>query len=147
MYELSQYYQGLLEGLFAGDKRALARLMSLVEERPKEVYALMSRVCKRVVEREKPTPRLGITGPPGAGKSTLIDQLIRSFRKQGRSVGAVVIDPSSPFSGGAVLGDRVRMQEHSLDEGVFVRSLGASAGGLWNGGDHNRDRGGGADRA
>ncbi len=119
MSDLSSNCQALLEGLTAGDRKALAKLMTLVEQRPPEVYALMSSVCGRA----KGAPRLGVTGPPGAGKSTLIDQVIRSFRGQGRTVGAIVIDPSSPFSGGAVLGDRVRMQEHALDPGVFVRSL------------------------
>ena len=85
-----------------------------------------------ITARGHGAPRLGITGPPGAGKSTLIDQLIRQWRSCGRSVGAVAVDPSSPFSGGAVLGDRVRMQEHALDPGVFIRSLGSrgSHGGI-----------------
>jgi len=104
-----------------GDRRALARLMTLVEARPPEIYAVMSQVARLA----KGSPRLGITGPPGAGKSTVIDGLIRLLRAQGKTVGAVAIDPSSPFSGGAVLGDRVRMQEHASDPGVFIRSLGS----------------------
>jgi LAO/AO transport system kinase len=119
MNKLSSPYQELLERLSGGDRLALARLMTLIESRPPEVYALMSQVCGLA----RGVPRLGITGPPGAGKSTLIDQIIRSLRAGGKTVGAIVIDPSSPFSGGAVLGDRVRMQDHSLDPGVFVRSL------------------------
>lgn len=111
-----------------GDRRALARLMTLVEARPAEIYTVMSQVARLA----KGAPRLGITGPPGAGKSTLIDGLIRLFRGRGKTIGAVVIDPSSPFSGGAVLGDRVRMQEHATDPGVFIRSLGSrgSHGGI-----------------
>lgn len=74
---------------------------------------------------------IGITGPPGSGKSTLVDMLVDAFRKKNRTVGVVAVDPSSPFSGGAVLGDRVRMQRHAMDEGVFIRSL-ATRG--WSGG-------------
>lgn len=118
----------LLARMKQGDRRALARLMTMVEARPPEIYALMSQIARWA----KGAPRLGITGPPGAGKSTLIDGLIRLFRGRGKTIGAVVIDPSSPFSGGAVLGDRVRMQEHSVDPGVFIRSLGSrgSHGGI-----------------
>ncbi len=120
--------QDLVERMLAGDRRALARLMTLVEARPPEIYAIMAAVscC------QKKAPRLGITGPPGAGKSTLIDCLIREWRKRGDTVGVVAVDPSSPFTGGAVLGDRVRMQDHALDPGVFIRSLGSrgSHGGI-----------------
>lgn len=111
----------LVDRMLAGDRRALARLMTLIESRPPEIYAIMANVSARM----KGAPRLGITGPPGAGKSTLIDQVIRIFRKRGLTVGAVAVDPSSPFTGGAVLGDRVRMQDHALDPGVFIRSLGS----------------------
>jgi LAO/AO transport system kinase len=111
----------LVERMLAGDRRALARLMTLVEARPVEIYQVMACVSHCL----KGAPRLGITGPPGAGKSTLIDQLIRVWRQRGQTVGAVAVDPSSPFTGGAVLGDRVRMQQHSLDQGVFIRSLGS----------------------
>tara|TARA_B100001123_G_C15222009_1_gene991639 strand:+ start:160 stop:1038 length:879 start_codon:yes stop_codon:yes gene_type:complete len=69
--------------------------------------------------------RIGITGPPGAGKSTLIDQLIDQFRKDGKTIGVVTVDPTSPFSGGSLLGDRIRMSQHTLDKGVFVRSMGS----------------------
>jgi LAO/AO transport system kinase len=119
--ELDPASRELVERMFAGDRRALARLMTLVESRPPQIYAIMARVSRRM----KGAPRLGITGPPGAGKSTLIDQLLRAWRARGITVGAVAVDPSSPFSGGAVLGDRVRMQEHALDPGVFIRSLGS----------------------
>ena len=118
----------LLVRMQQGDRLALARLMTLVEARPPEIYRIMSQVARMA----KGAPRLGITGPPGAGKSTLIDGLIRIFRSQNKTVGAVAIDPSSPFSGGAVLGDRVRMQDHAVDPGVFIRSLGSrgSHGGI-----------------
>jgi LAO/AO transport system kinase len=111
-----------------GDRLALARLMTLVEARPPEIYQIMSQVARMA----KGAPRLGITGPPGAGKSTVIDGLIRLLRRKNKTVGAVAIDPSSPFSGGAVLGDRVRMQDHAVDPGVFIRSLGSrgSHGGI-----------------
>lgn len=76
--------------------------------------------------------RIGVTGPPGAGKSTLVDKLIKIYRAQGKKVGVVAVDPSSPFTGGAVLGDRIRMMDHGADDGVFIRSLGSrgSHGGL-----------------
>ncbi len=119
--ELDAASRELLERMLSGDRRALARLMTLVESRPPQIYAIMARVAARM----KGAPRLGITGPPGSGKSTLIDQVIRLWRGRGQTVGAVAVDPSSPFSGGAVLGDRVRMQEHALDPGVFIRSLGS----------------------
>jgi LAO/AO transport system kinase len=86
----------------------------------------------RVQERCGKAYKIGVTGPPGAGKSTLTDKLIAHLRKQGKTVGVVAIDPSSPFSGGAVLGDRIRMQDHAGDDGVFIRSLGSrgSLGGI-----------------
>lgn len=126
--ELSPESRDLVERMLGGDRRALARLMTLVESRPPDIYAIMARISCHF----RGSPRLGITGPPGAGKSTMIDQLIRLIRKKGRTVGAIAVDPSSPFSGGAVLGDRVRMQEHALDPGVFIRSLGSrgSHGGI-----------------
>jgi len=121
MRELDPKSRDLVERMLAGDRRALARLMTLIESRPPEIYAIMAEVSSHM----RRVPRLGITGPPGAGKSTLIDRVIREWRGRGQTVGAVAVDPSSPFSGGAVLGDRVRMQEHALDEGVFIRSLGS----------------------
>lgn len=114
----------------AGDVRALSRLISLVESKDSESLRLMASLYREGV----PTSCLGITGPPGAGKSTLVDQLIKLRRAQGKTVGILAIDPSSPFSGGAVLGDRIRMQQHSADAGVYIRSLGSRGahGGLSN---------------
>lgn len=111
----------LLKKMLAGDKRALARLMTYIDNRHEDLIALMVELANQV----KPSLKIGVTGPPGSGKSTLADKLIAAYRKEGKTVGVVAIDPSSPFSGGAVLGDRIRMQDHNADEGVFIRSLGS----------------------
>jgi GTPase len=122
------YMPNLVEQMLAGDRLALSRLISLVEGRSPDLVSIMAQVQARCGRAAK----TGITGPPGAGKSTLTDKLIAHFRKKARKVGVLAIDPSSPFSGGAVLGDRIRMQEHAGDEGVFIRSLGSrgSHGGI-----------------
>lgn len=110
-----------------GSTRAAARLMSLLEDQPARIPALYAGLA------DWPEPRmvLGITGPPGAGKSTLVDQMIILYRKSHPQswVGVIAVDPSSPFTGGAVMGDRVRMMRHATDSKVFVRSL-ASRGHL-----------------
>lgn len=119
----------LADAMLAGDDRvALARLITVVENRMADTAAVMSRVYKKCGHAFT----IGITGPPGAGKSTITSGLIGHCRERGLSVGVVAIDPSSPFSGGSVLGDRIRMQKHFLDEGVFIRSLSTrgSHGGL-----------------
>jgi LAO/AO transport system kinase len=118
----------LLERFMARDRIALARLITLVENRAAEVSAVMERIYPRTGRAYI----VGVTGAPGAGKSTLVNRLIAKYRAQGREVGVLAIDPSSPFSGGAVLGDRVRMTDHYRDSGVYIRSLSSrgSHGGL-----------------
>ncbi|MBV5339947.1 MAG: methylmalonyl Co-A mutase-associated GTPase MeaB [Deltaproteobacteria bacterium] len=109
----------LAEQVLEGNIRAAARLMRDIDDgRPRAIEEL-----KRLYPSTGNAYIIGITGPPGAGKSTLVDQLVASFRKQGKKVGVVAIDPTSPFTGGAILGDRIRMNRHSCDEGVFIRSL------------------------
>src|SRR5689334_25012549 len=109
----------LVERLIAGDKRALARAISLVEDDDPEGWALV----REIYPRTGHAAVVGFTGPPGAGKSTLIGALIRLRRREERQVAVLSIDPSSPFRGGALLGDRIRLSEHFLDPGVFIRSM------------------------
>ncbi|HYB97695.1 MAG TPA: methylmalonyl Co-A mutase-associated GTPase MeaB [Candidatus Limnocylindrales bacterium] len=118
----------LAEATLAGDRVALARLITLVENRAAHTAEVMSRIYKHCGHAFT----IGLTGPPGAGKSTMTSAIIGHCRERGLTVGVVAIDPSSPFSGGSVLGDRIRMQRHFLDEGVFIRSLSTrgSHGGL-----------------
>lgn len=108
------------EKIFKGDIRSSARLMRLVDDRIDGYETFMQEVWKKAGNAHI----IGITGAPGSGKSTMTDQLIAHFRKKGKSVGVVAIDPTSPFSGGAILGDRIRMADHSTDEAVFIRSVG-----------------------
>ncbi|HET6203082.1 MAG TPA: methylmalonyl Co-A mutase-associated GTPase MeaB [Planctomycetota bacterium] len=118
----------LLRAFFAGDRRACARLITLAEEGDPSFSPLYDRVFARVGGGL----RTGVTGPPGSGKSTLVDRLIEEGRRRGRRVGVVAVDPTSPFTGGALLGDRLRMKAALEDEGVFVRSMATrgSLGGL-----------------
>jgi LAO/AO transport system kinase len=109
----------LLERFERRDRLALARLITLVENRPAQVGAVMERIYAQTGHAYI----IGITGAPGAGKSTLVNRLIAKYRAQGKLVAVLAIDPSSPFSGGAVLGDRVRMTDHYKDAGVYIRSL------------------------
>jgi LAO/AO transport system kinase len=109
----------LAEGVLSGDVRAIARVISLVEDAQPGAAALLSRLFPRAGG----SLVVGVTGPPGAGKSTLVDRMTARLRKQGRTVGIVAVDPTSPFSGGAILGDRIRMQAHATDDGVFIRSM------------------------
>jgi LAO/AO transport system kinase len=115
----------LVTAATAGDRRALARLITLVEENREGAADAL----RRAFEAARPAHRIGITGAPGAGKSTLTDQLITIVRAREELIGVLAVDPTSPFSGGAVLGDRVRMQDHVLDHGVYIRSM-ASRGHL-----------------
>jgi LAO/AO transport system kinase len=111
--------QTLTERLLAGDKRALARAISLVEDDDPEGWALVSDVYPRTGR----AAMIGFTGPPGVGKSTLLSALTKLERERDRSVAVLSIDPSSPFTHGALLGDRIRLSEHFLDPGVFIRSM------------------------
>jgi LAO/AO transport system kinase len=114
--------------ILAGDRRALARGLTLVESGGARGAELLDALCPRTGRAR----RIGVTGPPGAGKSTLVAALVRSLRPSGKLVGVVAVDPTSPFSGGALLGDRHRMSEEAKDAGVFVRSLASrgAVGGL-----------------
>ena len=118
----------LVERMLAGEQRALAQLMSHVERHSAEVPEIMRRIAPALGRGYC----VGLTGPPGAGKSTITDALTAHARQQGHTVGIIAVDPSSPFSGGAILGDRIRMQQHYLDTGVFIRSMATrgSHGGL-----------------
>jgi LAO/AO transport system kinase len=114
--------------MLAGDRLALARLITRVENRMPGLAEIMRSVQPRLGRAHV----LGVTGPPGAGKSTLVDRLTARLRAEGAGVGVIAVDPSSPFTGGAVLGDRIRMQAHTLDPEVFIRSMATrgSLGGL-----------------
>ncbi len=118
----------LLARFLAGDRRACAQIMSLVENGAPEATALLNELYPLMGRAY----RIGVTGPPGAGKSTLVEKLALEFRGRGNKVGIVAVDPSSPFSGGAVLGDRVRMSALFTDPGVYIRSMATrgSLGGL-----------------
>ncbi len=110
----------LVDRLLKGDKRAAAKLISLVEDEDERA----AEVLRELYQHTGKTHIIGITGPPGVGKSSLVDRLTKAFRKRGKKVGIVAIDPTSRFTGGAILGDRIRMTELATDEGVFVRSMG-----------------------
>ena len=109
----------LLTGIESGHMPSLARAISVVENRRPGFENLLSRLHDRAGRAH----RIGVTGPPGAGKSTLIDRLVEQYRSDGKTVAVVAVDPTSPFTGGAVLGDRVRMESVTLDDGVFIRSM------------------------
>jgi LAO/AO transport system kinase len=125
---LNQPIQTWIEQLRSGDIRALARAISTVENRAPG----WSELLKALFQHSGKARVLGLTGPPGAGKSTLVDQLARFYRKHDRSVGIIAVDPTSPYTGGAILGDRIRMQEHFSDPGIYIRSMATrgSLGGL-----------------
>jgi LAO/AO transport system kinase len=110
---------GLAERVLAGEPRAIARAISLVEDDE----AAGADLIRAIFSRTGRAYLVGVTGPPGAGKSTLVDRLTAAFRDQRLKVGVIAVDPTSPFTGGAVLGDRLRMQSHAVDEDVFIRSM------------------------
>jgi LAO/AO transport system kinase len=121
----------LARRILTGDPRAVARAATLAENQP----AAIEQLRKALPAHTGRAMTIGITGPPGVGKSTLVDQLTKTLREQKKTVGIVAVDPSSPFSHGAILGDRVRMQRHHDDPGVFIRSMASrgKSGGLAEG--------------
>lgn len=120
LFSAAENYTGeSIEDLLAGSKIALARIISVVENEP----TMMAKFLPQIQPKLGRAHCIGITGPPGAGKSSLVNQLIKIIRARNLTVGVIAIDPSSPFTGGAFLGDRVRMQDHYVDSGVFIRSM------------------------
>src|SRR6185436_19281500 len=109
----------LVQGVLEGDARALARAISLVEDEAPAGIELVRAIFRHTGRAYL----VGVTGSPGAGKSTLVDRLTAHLRTEGKNVGIIAVDPTSPFTGGAVLGDRVRMGRHVADQGVFIRSM------------------------
>lgn len=118
----------LVNGVLSGNRRDLARLISLIENEDRDAAEALSQLYRHTGKSHI----IGVTGPPGSGKSSLVTKLTTEFRSRAKSIGIVCVDPSSPFTGGALLGDRIRMQEHSLDKEVYVRSMGTrgNLGGL-----------------
>jgi LAO/AO transport system kinase len=123
--------EDLVERLLAGDRRALARVISKIEREDEETAEIIAQVYKETGD----ALTVGFTGPPGVGKSSIIAKLIELYREEDRRIGVVSVDPSSPFSRGAILGDRIRLSDHFLDPGVFIRSMGSRGhlGGLAGG--------------
>ncbi len=120
--------QQIVKGILNGDRRMVARAISLIENEDASRNSILSEVFPHTGKAYV----IGITGAPGSGKSSLVDRLLATLRGLGLSVGVIAVDPTSPFTGGAILGDRIRMQEHALDKEIFIRSMGTrgSLGGL-----------------
>ena len=110
----------LAERVLAGDKRGVARLISLIEAEDEDAFVQLGKLHSRTGKAHI----IGVTGPPGSGKSTIVDRMAKAFRQIDKKVGIIAVDPTSPFTGGAILGDRIRMLDLTLDEGVFIRSMG-----------------------
>jgi LAO/AO transport system kinase len=125
---LDRNHSSLISSLRSGDPRALARAISIVENRQPG----FSELLKEIFPHTGHARVLGLTGAPGAGKSTLVDQFAKHYRKENETVGIIAVDPTSPYTGGAILGDRIRMQDHHADPGIFIRSMATrgSLGGL-----------------
>jgi LAO/AO transport system kinase len=111
--------QEIARGVLAGDRRSIARAITTIENNNAEAQELIASIFPHTGNAHV----IGLTGPPGSGKSTLIDKIIREYRRKDKTVGVIAVDPTSPFTGGAFLGDRIRMQELSTDQGVFIRSM------------------------
>ncbi|HDD70071.1 MAG TPA: methylmalonyl Co-A mutase-associated GTPase MeaB, partial [Candidatus Bathyarchaeota archaeon] len=109
----------IVQGVLAGNKRSIAKAITLIENNAPEAKKLLAHVYSHTGKAHI----IGITGPGGSGKSTLIEKIVREYRRNGKKVGVIAVDPTSPFTGGAFLGDRIRMQELSTDEDVFIRSM------------------------
>jgi len=109
----------ITRGVLAGDRRSIARAITIIENNTAEAKKLIASIYPRTGKAHI----IGLTGPSGSGKSTLIEKIVREYRRRGKTVGVIAVDPTSPFTGGAFLGDRIRMQELSTDQGVFIRSM------------------------